>query len=331
MSILILIIKILLVLVPVLISMAFLTLIERKVMAAMQIRLGPNVVGIQGVLQPFADALKLFVKETIIPNHSNIAIFTIAPILSLSLALISWAVIPFGQGLVLSDINLGIMYIFAVSSLSVYTVLCSGWASNSKYAFIGALRSTAQMISYEVSIGLIIITVILCVGSLNITDIVEAQRTIWFIIPLFPAFLMFYVSALAETNRSPFDLPEGESELVSGYNVEYSSMTFALFFLAEYIHIILMSVMTSLLFLGGWIAPIDIYPLNLVPSIFWLSIKVVAIIYLFIWVRASFPRYRYDQLMTLLWKSYLPLSLGLVVLVSSLLLALDALPVDAIL
>lgn len=324
------IIKILIVLVPVLISMAFLTLIERKVMAAMQIRLGPNVVGVQGILQPFADALKLFAKETIIPNHSNIAIFTIAPILSLSFALISWAVIPFGDGLVISDINLGILYIFAISSLSVYTVLCSGWASNSKYAFIGALRSSAQMISYEVSIGLIIITIILCVGSLNITSIVEAQRTIWFIFPLFPAFLMFYVSALAETSRSPFDLPEGESELVSGYNVEYSSMTFALFFLAEYIHIILMSVMTSLLFLGGWIAPIDIYPLNQIPSIAWYSIKVIAIIYLFIWVRASFPRYRYDQLMTLLWKSYLPLSLGLVILVSSLLISTEALPINAI-
>lgn len=312
--------------VPVLISMAFLTLAERKVMASMQLRKGPNVVGIYGILQPFADAVKLFVKETIIPNHSNIVIFLISPIMSLALALITWAVIPFGVDNVIADINLGIMYLFGISSLSVYTVLCSGWASNSKYAFIGALRSTAQMISYEVSIGLIILSVIACVGSLNITEIILSQKNIWYVFALFPIFIMFYVSALAETNRSPFDLPEGESELVSGYNVEYSAMTFALFFLAEYVHIILMSFMTTILFLGGWLPILPFAPFTWIPDFIWLGLKTSFIIFVFIWVRASFPRYRYDQLMALLWKSFLPISLGMLVLITSILIAFDWLP-----
>ena len=320
------IIKVLIVVVPLLISVAYVTLAERKVLGSIQIRKGPNVVGVYGLLQPLADGLKLFSKETIIPTHSNKVIFIIAPMLALILALISWAVIPYGNGNIIADLNIGMLYLFAVSSLSVYGVLMSGWASNNKYAFFGAIRAAAQMISYEVSIGLIILSVIVCVGKLNITSIVESQKEIWYIIPLFPAFFMFFVSALAETNRAPFDLSEGESELVSGFNVEYSGMTFALFFLAEYSHIILMSLITVLLFLGGWLPPLDILPLTLLPASFWLALKTALLIFAFIWVRGSFPRMRYDQLMALLWKSYLPLSLGFLIWVASLLYYLNALP-----
>jgi NADH-quinone oxidoreductase subunit H len=308
------ILKILAIVVPLLIGVAYLTLAERKVLGSMQLRKGPNVVGVFGLLQPLADGLKLFSKETILPTHANKIIFLIAPILGFILALISWAAIPYGEGAVLADINLSILYVLAVSSIGVYSVLMSGWSSNSKYAFFGAIRAVAQMISYEVSLGMIIITVILCAGSFNLTDIVLAQKEIYFIIPLFPAFIMFFISALAETNRPPFDLAEGESELVSGFNVEYSAMTFALFFLAEYSHIIIMSVLTSLLFLGGWLSPL---PGILGDGPLWLGLKATFITFVFVWVRASFPRIRYDQLMQLLWKNYLPLSLALVVFVSS--------------
>jgi len=286
-------------------------------------------------VQPLADGLKLFTKEIIIPNHANIFIYIIAPILSLTLAFIAWGVIPYGQGVVLSDLGVGILYLFAVSSISVYAILMSGWSSNSKYAFLGAIRAAAQMISYEVSIGLIIISVVLCVGSLNLIEIVLSQKKIWFILPLFPAAIMFFVSALAETNRVPFDLTEGESELVSGFNVEYSSMSFALFFLAEYCHILLMSTFGVILFLGGWLPPLettsylfvigDVFFINIY-SFTWFGIKIAIIIFLFIWVRASYPRIRYDQLMALLWKSYLPLSLGFIILVSGALVGLNALP-----
>ena len=318
-------IKILIIIVPLLIAVAYVTLAERKVLGAIQIRKGPNVVGLYGLLQPLTDGVKLFAKETIIPSHSNSWLFIIGPIISLTLALIIWAVVPYNTGIVLSDINIGILYILAVSSISVYAVLMSGWSSNSKYAYFGAIRAAAQMISYEVSIGLIIITVILCAGSLNITKIVLAQEEIWYIIPLAPAAIMYFVSALAETNRAPFDLTEGESELVSGYNVEYSAMTFALFFLAEYAHIIFMSLMFSILFLGGWL-PINLPILNLISPFIWLAIKTSFIIFCFVWVRGSFPRIRYDQLMALLWKSYLPLSLAYVIFTASILVAFNGLP-----
>ena len=309
-------IKSLVIIVPLLISVAYVTLAERKILASMQLRKGPNVVGVFGLLQPIADGVKLFAKETILPTHANLIIFILAPILSFVLALMAWGVMPYGEGLVISDINMGIMYLFAISSISVYSILMSGWASNSKYAFFGAIRAAAQMISYEVSIGLIIISVVICAGGLNLTTIIKAQEDVWFIIPLFPAAIMFFVSALAETNRAPFDLTEGESELVSGFNVEYSAMSFALFFLAEYGHIILMSMLTAVLFLGGWNAPLSI--LNIFPPVFWLSLKTTLVIFMFIWVRGSFPRMRYDQLMALLWKSYLPLSLGFVIWIASL-------------
>ena len=319
---------------PLLISIAYVTLAERKVLGYIQCRKGPNVVGLYGLLQPIADGLKLFTKEIIIPNHANIFIYILAPVLSLTLAFIAWGVIPYSEGLVLSDLGLGILYLFAVSSISVYAILMSGWSSNSKYAFLGAIRAAAQMISYEVSIGLIIISVVLCVGSLNLIEIVIIQKSIWFIIPFFPVALMFFVSALAETNRVPFDLTEGESELVSGFNVEYSSMSFALFFLAEYCHIILMSAFGVILFLGGWLFPFEWNSfLSISPEDFsaswvnpaWLGGKIAILIFLFIWVRASYPRIRYDQLMALLWKSYLPLSLAFVILVSGGLIGINGL------
>ncbi len=316
-------IQILVLIVPLLIAVAYLTLAERKVIAAMQYRVGPNVVGVFGLLQPLADGLKLFLKETIIPNNGNTIIFLIAPMLTFILSLVGWAVIPFDEGAVLADLNLGIMYLLAISSLSVYGIITSGWSSNSKYAFLGALRSSAQMISYEVSIGLIIINVLLCVGSLNLSQIVLAQESIWFIIPLFPLFIMFFISTLAETNRHPFDLPEAEAELVAGYNIEYSAMGFALFFIGEYANIILMSSLSVLLFLGGWLPPFGILIFTWIPGPIWFGIKILFILFLFIWVRAALPRYRYDQLMSLGWKVFLPLSLGWLLFIGSLLLAFN--------
>ncbi len=314
------IIKFVLVIIPVLISVAYLTLAERKVLGYTQTRKGPNVVGIYGLLQPLADGVKLFSKEMVIPNHVSLFLYFFSPILALTLGLLVWSVMPFGVNIVLSDIQLGVLIIFALSSVGVYAILMSGWASNSKYAFIGALRAAAQMISYEVSIGLILISGVLCVGSLNLTSIISFQeQSIWLLLPLLPAGVMFFISCLAETNRAPFDLTEGESELVSGYNVEYSSMSFALFFLAEYSHIIFMSFLFVVLFIGGW---------SFLGTSFsiWLFIKSGFIIFAFIWVRTSFPRLRYDQLMSLLWKTYLPLSLSLIILVNSLLWSLNALP-----
>ena len=314
------------IIVPLLVAVAYLTYFERKVIASMQLRKGPNVVGPFGLLQPLADGAKLFIKETILPSGANKILFAMAPMLTFILSLIAWAVIPFDAGMVLADINVGILYLFAISSLGVYGVIMAGWASNSKYAFLGALRSAAQMVSYEVSIGFVIITVLLCVGSLNLSAIVEAQKTVWFAIPLLPMFVIFFVSALAETNRAPFDLPEGESELVAGYFVEYSSMTFALFFLGEYANMILMSGMTAVLFLGGWLPPIDIAPFNWIPGPIWFFIKISLVLFCFLWVRATFPRYRYDQLMRLGWKVFLPLSLAWVVITAGVLVAFDIVP-----
>ena len=314
------------IIVPLLVAVAYLTYFERKVIASMQLRKGPNVVGPFGLLQPLADGAKLFIKETILPSGANKILFAMAPMLTFILSLIAWAVIPFDAGMVLADINVGILYLFAISSLGVYGVIMAGWASNSKYAFLGALRSAAQMVSYEVSIGFVIITVLLCVGSLNLSAIVEAQKTVWFAIPLLPMFVIFFVSALAETNRAPFDLPEGESELVAGYFVEYSSMTFALFFLGEYANMILMSGMTAVLFLGGWLPPIDIAPFNWIPGPIWFFIKISLVLFCFLWVRAMFPRYRYDQLMRLGWKVFLPLSLAWVVITAGVLVAFDIVP-----
>jgi NADH-quinone oxidoreductase subunit H len=312
--------QILALVVPLLVAIAFLTLAERKVIAAMQLRKGPNVVGPFGLLQPFADGLKLLLKETIVPSGANRIVFMLAPILTFLLSLIAWAVIPFGAGIVLADINVGILYLFAISSLGVYGIIMAGWASNSKYAFLGALRSAAQMVSYEVSIGFVIITVLLCVGSLNLTQVVLAQKTVWFAIPLFPMFVIFFISALAETNRSPFDLPEGESEIVAGYFVEYSSMSFALFFLGEYGAMILMSGMTTILFLGGWLPPFDVAPFNWIPGPLWFMGKIALCLFVFLWVRATLPRYRYDQLMRLGWKVFLPFSLFWVVLTAGVLM-----------
>jgi len=318
--------QILAIVVPLLVAVAYLTYFERKVIAAIQIRKGPNVVGPLGLLQPFADGLKLLLKETVIPSGANRVVFVAAPILTFALSMIAWAVIPFGAGMVLADINVGILYLFAISSLGVYGIIMAGWASNSKYAFLGALRSAAQMVSYEVSIGFVIITVLLCVGSLNLSDVVMAQKTVWFAIPLLPMFVVFFVSALAETNRSPFDLPEGESEIVAGYFVEYSSMSFALFFLGEYANMILMSAMTSILFLGGWLPPLDIAPFNWIPGPIWFALKISFCLFVFLWVRATLPRYRYDQLMRLGWKVFLPLSLLWVVLTAGVLVATGWVP-----
>ena len=314
------------ILVPLLLSVAYLTYAERKVIGAMQMRKGPNVVGPFGLLQPIADGLKLLTKETIIPSGANKVMFLIAPMFTFSLSLVAWAVMPFGAGLVLADINVGILYLFAISSLGVYGIIMAGWASNSRYAFFGALRAAAQMVSYEVSMGFVIITVLVCVGSLRLTDIVLAQENLWFAIPLFPMFVIFFVSTLAETNRAPFDLPEAEAELVAGYNVEYSSMTFALFFLGEYANMILMCAMTVVLFLGGWLPPLDVAPLNWIPGPVWFALKIAAVLFVFLWVRATFPRYRYDQLMRLGWKVFLPLSLAAVAIYSGALVALGWVP-----
>jgi NADH-quinone oxidoreductase subunit H len=319
-------IKIMIIVVPLLGAVAYLTYAERKVIAAMQLRKGPNVVGPFGLLQPMADGLKLMFKETIIPANANKVVFIAAPMLTFILGLVAWAVIPFDVGLVLADINVGILYLFAISSLGVYGIIMAGWASNSKYAFLGALRSAAQMVSYEVAIGFVIITVLLAVGSLNLTDIVLAQKNLWFCIPLLPMFVIFFISALAETNRAPFDLPEAEAELVSGYNVEYSAMTFALFFLGEYANMILMSAMTAILFLGGWLVPFNLTWLAWIPGPVWLLGKIAACLFVFLWVRATFPRYRYDQLMRLGWKVFLPFSLLWVVVTAGFLMATGMVP-----
>ena len=319
--------QILAIVVPLLVGVAYLTYAERKVIGAMHLRRGPNVVGPYGLLQPLADGAKLFFKETVIPSGANRVVFVMAPMVTFSLSLVAWAVIPLSDGLVVADINVGILYLFAISSLGVYGILMAGWASNSKYAFLGALRSAAQMVSYEVSMGFIIVSVLIVAGSLNLSDIVNAQKeSIWFVIPLFPIAVIFFISTLAETNRHPFDLPEAEAELVAGYNVEYSSMTFALFFLGEYANMILMAGMTTILFFGGWLPPFDIAPFNWLPGPLWFIIKMCMLLFIFLWVRATFPRYRYDQLMRLGWKVFLPISLAAVVIVGGVVVAFDISP-----
>ena len=318
--------KILFLLIPVLVSVAMIVWLDRRVWAFVQKRQGPNVVGPFGLLQSLADALKYIFKEIIIPASSNKVIFIIAPITTMTLALIAWAVIPFSETFVLANINVGILYIFAVSSLGVYGIIMGGWASNSKYPFLGAIRSAAQMVSYEVSIGIIIINVLLCVGSLNLNEIILAQKDMWFVIPLFPMFVIFFISALAETNRPPFDLPEAEAELVAGYQTEYSGMMYAMFWLGEYANILLMCALGSILFLGGWLSPIDLYPFNLVPGAIWLIFKILLLFILFALVKAIVPRYRYDQLMRLGWKIFLPLSLTYVVMTASYLYYFNLLP-----
>jgi NADH-quinone oxidoreductase subunit H len=314
------------IIVPLLVAVAYLTYAERKVIGAMQLRKGPNVVGPFGLLQPIADGVKLLFKETILPSGANRVVFIAAPMLVFILGLIGWAVIPFGEGIVLADINVGILYLFAISSLGVYGVIMAGWASNSKYPFLGALRCCAQMVSYEVSMGFVIITVLLCVGSLNLTDIVLAQKGLWFAVPLLPMFVIFFISTLAETNRSPFDLAEGESEIVAGFFLEYSAIPFALFFLGEYANMILMSAMTVILFLGGWLPILDVAPFNWIPGPIWFAGKVALVLFFFLWVRATFPRYRYDQLMRLGWKVFLPFSMFWVVLTAGALIAFDWVP-----
>jgi NADH-quinone oxidoreductase subunit H len=321
-------------LVPLLIGVAYLTYAERKVLAAMQLRKGPNVVGPFGLLQPFADALKMLMKETIIPSGSNRLLFLMAPMLTFALAMLAWAVIPVNDGWAIADINVGILYLFAISSLGVYGIIIAGWASNSKYAFLGAMRSAAQMVSYEVSMGFVLVSVLLCVGSLNLTEIVRSQAGSsvlpgflhWYWLPLFPMFIVFFISTLAETNRSPFDLPEGESEIVAGFFVEYSAMAFALFFLGEYANMFLMSALTTILFLGGWLPLFDVAPFNWIPGVFWFIFKICFVLFFFLWVRATFPRYRYDQLMRLGWKVFLPLSLLWLVLTAGALMAFGWLP-----
>jgi NADH-quinone oxidoreductase subunit H len=325
-TIICIILKILAIIVPLLISVAYFTIAERKLMGSIQRRRGPNVIGFVGLLQPLADGLKLFAKETIIPSNSNIYIFLLAPLLTFMLSLIGWSVIPLSEQILISDINLGILYLLAISALSVYGIIMAGWSSNSKYPFLGSLRSAAQMISYEISIGFIIVTICLCVGSFNLSSIVYAQKNTWFIFPLLPMFILFYISMLAETNRHPFDLPEAEAELVSGYNVEYSAMTFALFFLGEYANMLLMSTFSSILFLGGWLPLLNIFPFNWLPGSFWLSLKIILGVIFFILTRAALPRYRYDQLMYIGWKSFLPLSLGYLILTVGILISFNWLP-----
>jgi len=320
--------KVLFLLIPVLVAVAMIVWLDRRVWAFVQKRRGPNVVGPFGLFQSLADALKYIFKEIIIPASSNKVIFVLAPVTTMTLALIAWAVIPFGENLVLSDINVGILYLFAVSSLGVYGIIMGGWASNSKYPFLGSIRSAAQMVSYEVSIGIIIINVLLCVGSLNLNDIVLAQKNIWFVIPLFPMFVIFFISALAETNRPPFDLPEAEAELVAGYQTEYSGMMYAMFWLGEYANILLMCAMGSILFLGGWLSPIETYPFNLIPSAIWLILKILLLFILFSLTKAIVPRYRYDQLMKLGWKIFLPLSLSWVILTATYLYYFNLLPMQ---
>jgi len=317
------ILKSLILIIFLLVAVAFFTVLERKLIASVQRRRGPNIVGTFGILQAGADGVKLLIKETVIPSSSNSIIFILSPIFTFVVALMGWLIIPFGEGSVLSNINLGILYFFALSSLGVYTIIMAGWSSNSKYAFLGALRSAAQMISYEVAIGFTIITVFVCAGSLNLTEIVQAQSSVWYIIPLFPMFIIFFISALAETNRHPFDLPEAEAELVSGYNVEYSAMGFALFFLGEYGNILQMSIITSLLFLGGWLAP---FGLSIIPGSIWLGLKVGLFAILFVIIRAVLPRYRYDQLMQIGWKIFIPVTLGWLFFIAGITISCNSLP-----
>jgi len=318
--------KTLFIIVPLLICVAYFTLVERKFMGAIQRRRGPNVIGYLGLLQPLSDGLKLFAKETIIPSSANTALFIFAPMLTFTLSLLGWVVIPFGEGLVVSDLSIGLLYLFAISSLGVYGIVIAGWSSNSKYSFLGALRSAAQMVSYEVSIGFIIITVVLCSGSFNLSEIIKAQENVWFCVPLFPMFVLFFISALAETNRHPFDLPEAEAELVSGYNTEYTGFGFALFFLGEYSNMLLMSALSSILFLGGWHSPISALSLGGALDPLWFGLKICVFVLLFVLMRAALPRYRYDQLMALGWKIFLPFSLGWLMLTASLLLCFNILP-----
>lgn len=325
-TVLIIILKILTIIVPLLLSVAYFTIAERKIMGIIQRRKGPNVIGFLGLLQPLADGLKLFAKETILPSNSNLTIFLVAPVITFLLSLLGWSVIPFSNQIVLADLNIGVLYLFAISSLSVYGILLAGWSSNSKYPFLGALRSAAQMISYEVSIGFVIVNVSICSGSFNLSQIVMAQQNVWFLIPLLPMFIVFCISMLAETNRHPFDLPEAEAELVSGYNVEYSAMTFALFFLGEYANMLLMSSFVTILFLGGWLPIFDILPFNVFPGSFWFGIKLIFAAIFFIVTRATLPRYRYDQLMFVGWKCFLPLSLSYMLFTISLLLSFNWLP-----
>ncbi len=323
-SYLVIIIKILLIIVPLLIAVAYFTLAERKILGAIQRRMGPNVVGVYGLLQPLSDGFKLLMKETVLPSSANQLIFIISPVLTFTISLMGWAIIPFDKYSVLAEMNIGVLYLFAMSSLGVYGIIMSGWSSNSKYAFLGALRSTAQMVSYEVSIGFIMITIVVCVGSFNLEEIIDCQRELWFVFTFFPLFLMFFTSALAETNRHPFDLPEAEAELVSGYNVEYSAMGFALFSLGEYSNMLMMSSINVILFFGGWLPPLSI--LSFIPGSFWFGVKICFFVILFVWMRAALPRYRYDQLMNLGWKVFLPISLAYLMLTYTILVSFNILP-----